>query len=116
MFPPPAVMPDILLCSLTAIAKGSIANINRCGDRGQPCWVDLCSLEGFDVAFLIRISGVGFMYNNGIHLIKTSHNPYLGEHQKGNASLFYQRLGKHLLKAMQCLSHYVSHEVYSRPS
>lgn len=107
MFPPPAVMPDILLCSLTAIAKGSIANINRCGDRGQPCWVELCSLEGFDVAFFD---------NNVIHLRKTSQSPYLGEHQKGNSSLFYQRLEKHLIKGVQCLSHYVSHEVYSRPS
>lgn len=82
MFPSPAVTPGIPLGSLTAIAKGSIANINSTGDRGQPCWVDLCSLEGFDVALLVRISRVGFVYNNGIHFRKTSPNPYLGKTSK----------------------------------
>lgn len=71
------------------------------------------SLEGFDVALLVKISRVGFVYNNRIHLRKSSPNPSLGGQEKGNANLFHRRLGKHLLKAVQ--SPYVSHEVYSRP-
>lgn len=67
------LMPDIFLCALAAITRGSIAKVESRGDSGQPCLVEHCKLKGLEI---------GFVYNNLIHLRNVSPNPYLGSRSK----------------------------------
>lgn len=57
----PVLMPARPLWALTAIARGSIANMNSISDSGQPSRVEHCKLNGFETKLLVRISAAGFV-------------------------------------------------------
>lgn len=63
------------MCDLMAIARGSMARINRRGERGQPCLEPLQISKGLDTILVVRISAVGFVYSIFIHLQNLSPQP-----------------------------------------
>lgn len=55
-------MPDSLGDCKICLARGSIAILNKSGDRGQPCCIPLCRINGSDRVVVVLILAVGWLY------------------------------------------------------